>query len=1252
MWHFERLCRAVEERGEISSLARNLKVESLEERCLLEGRLLITEISAANDNGIRDVDGDRSDWVEIHNAGDATVDLQGWYLTDDPGRLTKWRFPSVVVEPGDFQLVFASGKHRSSSEQQLHTNFKLSANGEYIGLVSPDGRTVVHDYTPSFPVIIDDYSFGLDHEILETTILASASSSQVHIPADESLGTRWTNIGFDAAAWIHGPTGVGFGRTDGFAELVRTEIRLDMLRAGNASAYIRVPFDLAPADNLSSLTLRMKYDDGFVAYLNGQAVARRNAPDDLEWNSEATQSNDNESAISYEDIDISTSISLLHTGVNVLAIHGLNLSRSDSDFLIVPELLASSPAEVDTTSRRFFATPSPERPNGAGAAMYIDKISHSPVEPRRDEALLVTAQVNSLIVEPVSVKLHYRVMFGEEVEQPMFDDGLHRDGSANDGTYGALIPSGVAEYGDMIRYYMTAEQGDGTPSRWPQFQDPFDTEQYLGTIVEDPTTDRSKLPLMHLFMKDPDAADTRSGTRASIFYAGEFYDNVRVDLHGRGSVSFPKKSHDIDFNRDHRFQVLADSQRVTDINLITNYSDRAMMRSTLVNEAFAAAGAGGHIAFPIRTQLNGNFHAIYDLIEDPGERFLERIGRDPNGALYKMLDPLQTVENGLKETRKTDDHSDLQSLIDGINLPPGPARTQFLYDNINLPELASFLAMLSIAVHSDCCFTNFYMYRDTNGTGEWEAFPFDVDNSMGNWVHQDGLRTHEPIFWNRGGGLFAALYDDPGFEQMYLRRLRTLMDENYGPRGTTGYFAKRLDELAELLAPDASLDNTRWAPWGSGPTDWRSQVSILRNDFLPTRAGFLYGQTAKVGGPIPDAQPLDIELQFGQIEASPESGDQDEEFIELINPNNFAVDLSGWSLEGDVGLQFKLGTVIPSGGSLYLSPNARAFRARSSGATGGRGLFVQDAYNGRLSSRGGTLKILDTTGRIACSAEFSGEPTPVEQFLRITEIMYNPTAVPSAGFDNGDDFEFIELYNTSDTNSIDLSNVTIAGGVEFDFSDAGNQDLEPGQFVLVVNDIVAFEARYGVGFFVAGEFDGRLSNGGEQIVLDEGGTALLDFVYRDDWYPSTDGMGPSLTIVDHFERRDQWNQRSHWRPSARTNGSPGTLDDRIAGDVNADGRFDSADLIQVFLAGEYEDDVTGNSTFEDGDWNGDGEFDSADLVFAFRLATFVAAARPTSVDIAATDSAFAGNGARRLVLPRVGRFSDRHLPFLAETAKP
>jgi uncharacterized delta-60 repeat protein len=75
------------------------------------------------------------------------------------------------------------------------------------------------------------------------------------------------------------------------------------------------------------------------------------------------------------------------------------------------------------------------------------------------------------------------------------------------------------------------------------------------------------------------------------------------------------------------------------------------------------------------------------------------------------------------------------------------------------------------------------------------------------------------------------------------------------------------------------------------------------------------------------------------------------------------------------------------------------------------------------------------------------------------------------------------------------------------------------------------------------------------------------------------------------------------------------LPDVVPGDSNDDGRFDSADLVQVFAAGEYEDNIAGNSTYAEGDWDGDGDFTTSDMVFVFAAGYYLAESRPHSLAV-------------------------------------
>src|SRR5882724_12014680 len=125
---------------------------------------LISEFMALNNATITDQDGQFSDWIELYNSGPDIVNLNGWYLTDNPTNLTNWRFPSTDLFPGSYLVVFASGKNRALAGAELHTDFKLDGDGEYLALVMPDGATVASQYAPQFPRQRSDVSYGLDEQ--------------------------------------------------------------------------------------------------------------------------------------------------------------------------------------------------------------------------------------------------------------------------------------------------------------------------------------------------------------------------------------------------------------------------------------------------------------------------------------------------------------------------------------------------------------------------------------------------------------------------------------------------------------------------------------------------------------------------------------------------------------------------------------------------------------------------------------------------------------------------------------------------------------------------------------------------------------------------------------------------------------------------------------------------------------------------------------------------------------------------------
>ena len=180
-----------------------------------------------------------------------------------------------------------------------------------------------------------------DGGVLLSNLVSEGDAVRVKIPTstDPPAGLGWTVPGFDDAGWIGGVTGVGYDRVTTYDPHI--ELNLDATMDGeNASAYLRIEFAVADASIYDVLNLKMKYDDGFVAYLNGVEIARANAPSPLVWNSDATTDHPDGEATSFVNFPVSDHVGELVSGTNVLAIHGLNSSLSSSDFLISPELQA------------------------------------------------------------------------------------------------------------------------------------------------------------------------------------------------------------------------------------------------------------------------------------------------------------------------------------------------------------------------------------------------------------------------------------------------------------------------------------------------------------------------------------------------------------------------------------------------------------------------------------------------------------------------------------------------------------------------------------------------------------------------------------------------------------------------------------------------------------------------------------------------------------------------------------------------
>ena len=342
---------------------------------------------------------------------------------------------------------------------------------------------------------------------------------------------------------------------------------------------------------------------------------------------------------------------------------------------------------------------------------------------------------------------------------------------------------------------------------------------------------------------------------------------------------------------------------------------------------------------------------------------------------------------------------------------------------------------------------------------------------------------------------------------------------------------------------------------------------------------------------IPDSNGSnEPKIDFGDIEFNPKSRDQDEEFIELKNPNNIAVDISDWNLRGAIEFEIPPGTVIPSNGTVYVSPNRKKFRARTESPRAGEGHFIIGNYKGHLSNRGETLELLDHNGLSNNSISYEGSPSPAQLQLVITKVHYHPKS-------NGLS-EFIEVMNVSEDQSLDLNDVRFTSGISFNFSNGSIKSLGAGERALIVRDLKAFEESFGTGFPVAGTFENgtALSNGGESIKLEdrENGT-ISEFRYNDKspWPESADGNGKALGLIDprSFPDPDDPNNWTAIEPS------PNSIDDGFTGNPNADKDADGMTAFLEYAVGTSENKFnTQDSVFS-------VSLDSENMIFSYKKNT-------------------------------------------------
>ena len=206
------------------------------------------------------------------------------------------------------------------------------------------------DWEKSFEIKVGDPESGVEHlkNIIKAlsesdgdSLLGHQPKGKAWVPDHDRFDESWMNPEFNDASWRNVSNAVGYERDEGYESYFSTRDDFEDEMHGKAtSLYFRLPFPLNEMTHVKpgQIVLRTRCDDGFIAYLNGQEIARHNAPENPNWESNASGSTDDRANYAMTSFDLSNHIEKFKTGTNLLAVHALNITAKSTDFLLQVDL--------------------------------------------------------------------------------------------------------------------------------------------------------------------------------------------------------------------------------------------------------------------------------------------------------------------------------------------------------------------------------------------------------------------------------------------------------------------------------------------------------------------------------------------------------------------------------------------------------------------------------------------------------------------------------------------------------------------------------------------------------------------------------------------------------------------------------------------------------------------------------------------------------------------------------------------------
>ncbi|MBT6462361.1 MAG: hypothetical protein HOK49_07465 [Opitutae bacterium] len=1090
---------------------------------------VISEIKS-NNTSLKDNDGEYSDWIEIHNPASTTIDLDGWFLTDNKDRRDKWRLPSHNLQPGTHLLVYCSGKDKSPvNNGELHTNFRLSTDGSYLALSKPD-KTIVHEFDPGYPLQFEEYSYGLSIHEKAKHLIKPNEIYNVYIPTNSAPEGAWKGSSgldeFDDSTWRSGPGGIGT------LDFENEELLLDLkedLQGKATSLFVRIPFH---TDDefflLERLGLDLDYGDGFIAYLNGKEVARKNISEGATWNTPSTKSRAGSEILTTERFLIPNAGTILRKGRNILAIHLFNFGKNDPNFYLKATLTGYEAPGMDLDNPHFLYPPTPgtanSSPNGPPlTTVSFSQTSRSFKDPLKLELTHTQPEVviryttnqsipttnSSLYTAPITLSN------STQVRARAFSTGFTPSPTQSH-TY-IRIASNAQGFSSNLPIVVVDNFGIGKPNG-----NTLKTS-FFGLIEPDKFTGRAKID-------DAYKISSRAGTK----------------VRGSSSSGFAKYALALEtWNEDDEDREIKPlgMPANSDWVLSGRYRfDLALVRNPFIYELSNQMGVyaprtrfvevfmdtdGGSLTYP------SNYMGVYAIIEkikrdedrvnvarmdasdnatpdvtggyilkvdraDPGDASFSAGGQGSINHVYPKTVNLTTaqrnyIRNYIGEYGTALDQGNYKNPSTGLHYRE--------YFDVHKSIDNHLLRLLT--KDPDGLRLSTYLYKPRSGKLTYGPI-WDFDRTLG--CDNDG-RAREPTGWNPSSGMtyftyawWGKMFKDPDFRQDYVDRYQVLRKDIWSISNTNSI----VDNLASQIREAQARNWQKWGDSTNGGTystvggGWEGEVSHLKG-WIKARVEWM------------DKQFLSPPT-FSSVEGEVAKGSR----IELSKTNNnatfyYTTDGTDPRLAGG-----GISTTAKSTTSLSINETTKIIaRIHESGhqwpwSSASEVTFIVGAEPARSSN------------------------------LAITEINYNPLAPTreELGRNPGlkaSDFEFVELKNIG-TRPINLNKTAFTEGIEVTL---GNHVVDPGKHTLVVANIETFRMRYGNEIPISATFSGNLKDGGEKLrLVSQENLPIHYFEYQDDkdWPGRADGNGSSLEVIDTSAN---YHSPENWRSSHDYLGSPG-----------------------------------------------------------------------------------------------------------------